>query len=146
MSGGGVFMNLEGAGEGVISSSYPVDDGDAGRVPDDGWKARVRSRAGIGGSTTAYAICTDRPGLTYRDKAFELAVSDTNQPSLGCGEGHSAISAGVKVSGPANLAILNRLETYDGGDDDIAPDDGGWAHVANTLETRRATVHAICKR
>ena len=146
VSGGGVFMNLEGVDEGVISSSYPVDDGDGGNVPDDGWKVRVRSRAGIGGPTTSYAICTDRPGLVYRDKAVELAVSDTNQPFVGCGAERPAMSAGIKVGGPANLAILNRLETYDGGDEDIAPDDGGWAHVANTLETRPATVHVVCRK
>ena len=44
-----------------------------------------------------------------------------------------------------NNTVLNAVETYDGGDDDLAPDDGAWAQVANILEPRPATVFAICK-
>lgn len=146
VSGGGVFINLEGADEGVISSSYPVDDGDPDNAPDDGWKVRVRSRAGIGGPTTAYALCTDRPAIAYRSKSLDLAVSGANQPSVSCGNEGAALSAGIQISGTASEAILNRLETYDGGDDDVAPDDGGWAHVANTLEVKPARVFVLCKR
>ena len=145
VGGGGAFMSLEGATEGVISSSYPVDGGDGDAAPDDAWRIKVRSRAGIGGSTTAYAICTDRPRLVYRSKRVELPVSATNQPSVACGSGRAAVSAGIKVGGTASEAILNRLETYDGGDSDLAPDDGGWAHLANLQAARRATVFVVCR-
>ena len=144
VSGGGVFISTP-SQEANIFWSRPVDGRDGDSKPDDGWSARVWTRAGLGGSTTAYAICTDRPKLLYKSKRVQLQVSDNNQPFVRCGEDHPALSAGVRVAGPVDNSILNAIETFDGGDDDLAPDDGGQVRIANVLEPRNAKVFVICK-
>lgn len=138
VTGGGFFTNLPGH-EVAIDSSYPVSD--------DRWKVRVRTRAGGGGSVAAYAICTKAPAVAYREKRIQLQVADFNQPFVRCGPGQHAISAGVKIFGPANQSVLNALELYDTAfDGDLAPDDGAVVRVAKVNEPQPAVVHAICRR
>ena len=54
---GGAHVTAGGGsvGSGHIVESHPVDSGDRGRAPDDGWRATLF--AGTGVSTAAYAVC-----------------------------------------------------------------------------------------
>jgi hypothetical protein len=98
------------------------------------------------GFATAYAICTNRPGIVYRKKRVTVPVDKNAQPFVTCRDGSPALSAGFRISKSEDRSILNGLRIYDGGDDDLAPDDGAQAFVANILEEKRARIHAICKR
>lgn len=42
-----------------IHSSYPVDDGDRGHKPDDGWLTHVNNNAGVPLDFTTFAVCRD---------------------------------------------------------------------------------------
>jgi hypothetical protein len=56
VSGGGARMS--GPGEQVyLAGSYPIDDGDSGSTPDDGWKASGFNKSAKRRTLTAYAIC-----------------------------------------------------------------------------------------
>ena len=56
VAGGGAAMN--GPGEKVhLAGSYPIDDGDSGSHPDDGWKASAFNGTSDQHKLTAYAIC-----------------------------------------------------------------------------------------
>jgi hypothetical protein len=145
VSGGGTFMSTEAYKTNLVHS-YPVDDGDADKAPDDGWKVRVWSRQSPDGFATAYAVCTNSPGIVYRRKRVNVPVDKNVQPFVACREDRPALSAGFRISGFEDRSILNALEIYDGGDDDLAPDDGAQARVANILTEKTAKVYAICKR
>lgn len=144
VSGGGVFVSTA-QHESNVSRSFPIDDGDADKAPDDGWSVRVWTRQGLGGSTTAYAICTKHPGISYRSKRVLLQADTTPQPFAQCPQSDPALSAGLKLPGPVDHSVVNSLDIYDGGDADIAPDDGAQARLANILDNRSARVYAICK-
>ena len=55
-TGGGVYstgtLNEQG-----INSSFPIDDGDSGGAPDDGWAGWVDNFGGETETITAFAIC-----------------------------------------------------------------------------------------
>jgi len=53
--GGGVELQFPSAGDAL--ASYPIDDGDKGKTPDDGWRAAVQSTTTEKQRMTTYAIC-----------------------------------------------------------------------------------------
>ena len=54
VTGGGVYSS-NGYGGSAVNSTFPIDRGDSGSTPDDGWAAYVDGYSG--GSATVYAIC-----------------------------------------------------------------------------------------
>jgi hypothetical protein len=144
VSGGGVYLGGA-VNEAFVNSSYPFDGGDPGNKPDDGWKARVQNRAGLGKLVTTYAVCSDR-AWTYRRSDREILANDDAGYIADCeGPGH-LVSGGVKIRGPAGETVLRALSPYDSSDGDLAPDDGFDMNTANDGGDRTATLFAICKR
>ena len=56
ITGGGAYISGN-TDEAYLVASYPIDDGDADRAPDDGWRAWAENAEGGTKSVTAYAIC-----------------------------------------------------------------------------------------
>lgn len=56
VSGGGGFIEAD-EFQSYLNSSYPIDGGDRGSRPDDGWKVRVRNSPAGSGKATVEARC-----------------------------------------------------------------------------------------
>ena len=62
-----------------ISSSFPFDDGDANKKPEDGWSAQVFNR-GERATVTVWAICAKGAEVVYvNDTAFPLEPGSTEE-------------------------------------------------------------------
>src|SRR5687768_1001022 len=63
ISGGVVLDGAKGAGS--LVSSYPYDNRDRGRTPDDGWVGIVNNESSLTTRMYTHAVCV-RGGTTYR--------------------------------------------------------------------------------
>jgi hypothetical protein len=127
-------------------SSFPIDKGDAGATPDDGWKGVVYDAIGGGGVFNMYAVCAAGVALSYvRGAPTSLAAGNAMSRKVACAASEHAVGGGVRTSGPADGARLVSSFPYDGPDADDVPDDG-WQTRAYAISGADKTVtpFAIC--
>jgi hypothetical protein len=127
-------------------SSFPIDKGDPGAAPDDGWRATVYDTIGGGGTFAMYAVCAAGVDLSYLYGApTSLTAGSAATRKVACAASEHAVGGGVRTSGPADRARLVSSFPYDGSDADGVPDDG-WQTRAYAISGADKTVtpFAIC--
>jgi len=144
-TGGGGAMEASG-GDGWINSSYPYDDGDRGRKPDDGWKIRIYNQDGDSHPMEVHAICQKRLPRYVQDSLM-LSPSTSSASIPECRSSDPVIGAGIRMSGEASSGIPRALEPIDKGDGNDVPDDGVLANGSNAPgapKAKKLTGYAIC--
>jgi hypothetical protein len=144
-SGGGFILGSEVSD--YLNSSYPIDDGDSGHEPDDGWKVRVWNGEKGPADATVEAQCVEfHP--SYRT-ADPISIDDgaTVDKRARCpGDAH-VIGGGLHLGGAASQAHPVTITLEDGGDGDAIPDDRYLSRAGNVGGTdhKRMTVFAVCR-
>lgn len=129
-----------------VQSSFPIDTGDEGATPDDGWKGIVYDANGGGGAFEVHTVCAAGVDLAYvRGTPTALSAGHAVSRKVPCAASEHAVGGGVRTSGPADRARLVSSFPYDGPDADDAPDDG-WQTRAYAISGADKTVtpFAIC--
>ena len=87
-------------GDSYISSSYPYDDGDRDKSPDDGWKTKISAFDSFV-DLNAYAACSKlKP--TYRSRRYEIApMTLSTDEAVPCPDGDVIVHGGFK--GPTSV-------------------------------------------
>ena len=100
LSGGG--YNTGGFDTGVATHSYPADDGDRGKKPDDAWKVKWTTEADV--EIRAYAVCADkRVRYLMAPRSLSAEAASRGEFSAGtCDAGFDAFGGGS--SGPIRAA------------------------------------------
>ena len=147
---GGGYHAVGGGGliapsESWINSSYPIDSGDPGKTPDDGWRVRVFDPVGGIGGFVIEVACMRGADLRYvKKKTSGVAEGESASPRAKCGHRH-VVGGGVKIGGPPNRGRVASSYPIDGADAKKVPDDGWKATGYNFSGLPKAvTTHAIC--
>jgi hypothetical protein len=116
-----------------ISSSYPVDDGDANKKPDDGWAAQVFNRGGRA-TVTVWAVCAKGAEVTYIDSTvFPLEAGTPSEVAL------SVVDDPLHITG-GGASFPNRLSTPETRLTATAPTDAGFDVPEDTVPDDRMTL------
>jgi hypothetical protein len=128
-----------------LNSSYPFDSKDAGKKPDDGWRARGVNLASSTLDFEAFAICANRQP-TYKRTKLSLGPSGTSGNSVFCPPGKVVLSGGIKLNGPADETEIHFIAPRDGPDAGDLLDDGWLANAGNEAggTTKMLTAFALC--
>ena len=78
-----------------LQSSFPIDDGDAGSKPDDGWKATWSAFGEE--QTSVQAICIKQP-VRYVSHPFKVPAGAEVAGVVSCPDDTSAASGGLRAS------------------------------------------------
>jgi hypothetical protein len=141
--GGGVYANTS-TDATFINTTMPVDAGDAGAAPDDGWRAFQHLFNGTGVSMVVHAKCRKGPTPAYRTLSAPVPAHQPVTLTIHCNGGH-VIGGGALISGPAGDAHIAASMPIDLQDADSVPDDGWRETVSNdSSNDLTTTVHAIC--
>jgi hypothetical protein len=112
-----------------VSASYPIDDGDAGKKPDDGWAARTWNFQANTAFVTVHAVCVVGARMQYTSSDLAIGTNTTFEVySFPCsddafltGSGARPLApltiegSGITAAVPADLAVMS--------DPDSVPDD-----------------------
>lgn len=147
---GGRYHAVGGGGliapsESWISSSYPIDGGDRGKTPDDGWKVRVFDPVGGVGGFVIEVICMRGADLRYvKRKAGGVADGESAGPRARCGTRH-VVGGGLRIGGASDLGRAASSYPFDGADAKQVPDDG-WKAIGYNASgpSTPVTTYAIC--
>jgi hypothetical protein len=120
-----------------IAHTRPIDSGDPGDVPDDGWSANVHDFASGSHAVTITAICGG-PRPKYRVLQTHVRAIGPSR-EVGCPPGTHVYSGGTR--GPGTYAGAS--VPFDGPDGDSRPDDG-WRVFATSNGIRDLDVFAVC--
>ena len=128
-----------------LNSSYPFDSSDAGKKPDDGWRARGVNLASSNLDFEVFAICANRQP-TYKRTKLSLGPSGTSGNSVFCPPGKVVLSGGIKLNGPADETEIHFIAPRDGPDAGDLLDDGWLANAGNEAggTTKTLTAYALC--
>ncbi len=131
----GQFGNIADA---YVNSSYPIDDGDRNRVPDDGWRARLYGANQA--DAAAVAVCA-RTKPRYR----RLVSASNEIVSVNCPSDRHVLGAGLRVHGDPSTAWMRSATLYDDTSEepDEVPDDSVGFDESTDVD-RKVTAHAIC--
>ena len=137
--GGGATAGQSGSiADAYVNSSYPIDDGDRNRTPDDGWRARLYGASQL--DAAAIAVCAETK------PRYRRLVSASNEITvIDCPANRHVLGAGLKVHGDPSTAWMRSATLIDDVSDepDTVPDDVvGFDETAES--GRRVTAHAIC--
>jgi hypothetical protein len=146
VTGGGATLSGD-EDEAFVSSSYPIDDQDEGRRPDDGWGARAYNASGETKTLSVTALCRhgslryDRFRKRTRNNGFAGAPA-------GCRVRGSQrlLGAGWRFGGNAAEAEVEDVVPKDSFDANSVPDDYAGIYGHDFDPRRRFTGFAVCKR
>ena len=130
----------------VISQSFPFDNGDAGKKPDDGWKVTMFSRSASDKSLIGYAICSSSGALSYITSSGSIGDGGRTTLYADCPDGTLVTSGGGSLDN-ADIDQIDIAATkpYDGGDPGDIPDNGWQTTFDNdTGSAQNAKGFAIC--
>ena len=144
--GGGLIQSVP--GEARLNSSYPFDDGDRGKRPDDGWAVRAINNGDDADFLEAHAVCQNREPRYVHDSPNDLVASGTGASIPFCRTSEHLIGLGAKLAGAAGQSELHILRPQDSGaDGDTLPEDGVLANASNHAgEAKRLSAYAICEK
>jgi hypothetical protein len=141
--GGGIEISDANTATG-ISSSYPTDDGDKGKRPDDGWVAIANSRSAGDKQLRATAVCSRSGRYTYVARHGFLGPGETTEYAE-CPIGETVTGGGASVAtGSTSRGLASTALTYDG-----SGYGSGWDATAvdpSPDPFTPMTVFAICAR
>jgi hypothetical protein len=104
---GGGTTNQQSFGGGVVTASYPVDLGDRGRVPDDGWAVRYDNYRPTPASAVVTAIC-GRATPKYRSAAKRVGAGRFLTLTVRCPGGTYVWGGGGINRAPYNTTHLSQ--------------------------------------
>ncbi len=143
--GGGLLIQGANTATG-IHSSYPVDDGDRGHKPDDGWRGVANSRSAGDKKLMVDAVCSSRGHFSYELGLAGAPDGDQGGGYALCDPGDQVAGGGVELSkGNASLAVAASYPL----DIDVntVPDDGWYGIASNESGSpQTVTTYAICAR
>ncbi len=122
-------------GDSFISSSYPFDDGDSDKAPDDGWKTKFSSfDASI--EITPTAVCS-RVKPAYRSAEETAGPGGLATDPIPCGPARAVVHGGLR--GPTSLRLVSSFPSDNAGGDN-------WLVVADNISnrTKSGTGYAVC--
>ena len=145
VASGGVYITDPNDLQREVVETYPVDDGDADKRPDDGWVGRA-SNYGSAGDTKlqVFAVCSPH-NFSYRFATKRVGASTQVGKSVSCGKGDRVVGGGMEITKPGDETESATVAPFDGDDADAKADDG-WGAWANneSSKARRMTTWAIC--
>ena len=142
--GGGV-RTIGAASTWWLNSSYPIDEGDAGGRPDDGWVAWVQHPAGDTHDFIVDVICMDGKEPIYREKAKTTSKKKVTTKAF-CPKGTSVVGGGGYASKATDESHLITTQPIDSRKDaDSVPDDGWKSRSVNHMGEQTFSAQAICK-
>ena len=146
VGGGGSSSGFFGD-ETYLATSAPIDDGDANRKRDDGWRVVLNNDEGGAASNTVtpFVICDDiHPSSTYRTVTASAKVPDGKQRSTSaeCPGDTELVGGGVESAAAYKHGLYITTsrwagDSWEGSVDNYATPDG---------ETRKISVTATCAR
>lgn len=146
VASGGVYITDPGDLQREVVETYPVDDGDPGSEPDDGWAGRA-SNYGSAGPTKlqVFAVCASK-ALSYRSRTRGLPAESQRGDSSNCPNGTRVVGGGMEITKPGNATESATVAPFDGDDSDNKADDG-WNSWGNNEsgKDRRMTTWAVCQ-
>jgi hypothetical protein len=144
--GGGLIQSVP--GEARLNSSYPFDDGDAGKRPDDGWVVRAINEGDDADFLEAHAVCQKREPRYVSNAPNDLVAGGTGGSIPFCRPAEHLIGLGAKLAGAAGTSELHILKPQDSkADGGTLPDDGVLANASNLAgENKRLNAYAICEQ
>jgi hypothetical protein len=129
-----------------LTSSFPTDNGDAGSVRDNGWKATADDTVNGAGGFSVNAICAKGLHLRYvHGSAHTVAAGSGSTAKVSCAANEHVVGGGARVSGSPTQARLVTSAPADGPDSDAVPDDLWLTTVYNVSgPSKQVTAYAIC--
>jgi hypothetical protein len=116
--GGGASAGQGSVGAAYVSSSFPIDDGDRGNAPDDGWRARVYGSDQD--DALAVAVCAKTVQRYRSDQG--ITQNDFGLPS--CKTDEHLLAIGARISGdPSEAQFIHATPNDSVEDADDVPDD-----------------------
>lgn len=106
--GGGVATALE---DGVVNASYPIDNKDRGKAPDDGWAAFWDNFGAGRADVVVRAICGPM-APRYRRSGFTVPAGRYLTVRVGCPRGTFVWGGGASNRGPYNTMYLSESGPY----------------------------------
>jgi hypothetical protein len=116
--GGGGYGTAGYGGQRLVESA-PFDSKDAGKKPDDGWRAtydNVAPTSSAPQSAYAYAMCAPLGGLDFVSKSFDVKKGSRGRASVGCPKHEWVLGGGLSQDG-ARGNELTVTSLYDGSTD-----------------------------
>lgn len=143
VTGGGAAGQGGSAADAYVNSSYPFDDDDRNKSPDDGWRVRV-----YGANQTvaaAVAVCAETK-QRYPRIAASQSPGGPNTLGVSCPSDRHLLGTGVRVSGDPAQGRVQAAVPYDSGSDaDDVPDDGANVQGVNLAgDNKTVTAYAVC--
>jgi hypothetical protein len=130
-----------------ISSSFPVDDGDANNKPEDGWGAQVFNR-GSRATVTVWAVCAKGAKVAYIESTvFPLEPGTPSEVALSVFDDPLHVTGGgasypAKLSTPeTRLTATAPTDAAFDVPDDSVPDDRMTLDVANDNPFSGGKIH-----
>jgi hypothetical protein len=116
-----------------LDSTFPVDDSDAGKATDDGW--RIKTYGDKARTIKAWAIC-GKDKVAYKESDLEIPVAQGLGFHGQCPNDKSIVGMGAFAGGRPQDTQLNYLFSSDAATDgDAVPDDRGTSFVRNLGDT-----------
>lgn len=146
VSGGG-FIEAD-AFQSYLNSSYPIDGGDRGSRPDDGWKVRVRNSTAGSGKATVEARCVQFDPSYLVGGQFLIPPGVTITTDAACPTGAHVVGGGVRLGGAASEAHPVAMNLADDSTDaNTVPDDSLHVVVGNAPSTdpKPIRMYAVCR-
>jgi hypothetical protein len=131
---------------GNIVQSRPFDDGDANKLPDDGWRVKG-VRESFSGQLLAVAACIQNPApIQYRSNAGKVKGDGAKTLRANCPRSKAVAGGGFSVGGSPATSFAHSLRPRDSkADAKKVPDDAFEATVVNGSNKQRgAKAYAIC--
>jgi hypothetical protein len=131
-----------------INSSVPLDGGDAGSDPDDGWTGDVYDTVGGIGGFYLFVVCAAHLDLRYvKEGPDSVSAGSSASRLVECKSSEQVVGGGAKVTGPPDRARMVSTFPVDGDDANGIPDDGWQSRVYNLSGAdKNVTAFAICWR
>jgi hypothetical protein len=134
-----------------IDSSFPVDDGDKGKTPDDGWQVKFFNRGGRA-SVTVWAVCAKGTQVSYVDNtAFpidpgeqqhvEAAVCDDPLHVTGGGVRYSSKLSTIETRMTGVMPLDASFDPGEPPNSESVPDDRMAFEVNNTNPFTGGVLH-----
>jgi hypothetical protein len=130
-----------------VTATHPVDDGDRGGAPDDGWRARAHNSGDVRRVMLVRAICADDPPV-YPEEAVVVGPSRGERARANCPGRAHLLGIGGRLEGLASQASLTVAMAADDGDRGPVPDDRAVVAATNAGATagKELTAYAVCAR
>jgi hypothetical protein len=147
--GGGVQIPDSNTATGV-TGSYPLDDSDRNRRPEDGWRGTISSRSAGPKHMRVHAVCSRTGTYRYLSSVAPVQPNGSTAQTPKCPGNNGLTGGGVKTP-PGHPEIYVEASTpFDAevaGDADDNPDDSWNALVQNHSDDGiTSTTYLICAR